>query len=68
VLAEKNDPDLRHIPSPSHLLRFRAGRAAELQGHANCYVKPIDLHRFLEVVQAVESFWLQIVRLPSRDR
>jgi len=35
--------------------------------HANCYVtKPIDLDQFIEVVKAVEDFWLTIVTLPSR--
>ncbi|HUP43351.1 MAG TPA: response regulator, partial [Thermoanaerobaculia bacterium] len=32
---------------------------------ANAYVtKPVDLDRFLEVVRSIESFWLEIVRLP----
>ena len=34
--------------------------------HANAYiVKPIDLDRFIEVVQAIESFWFTIVKLPQ---
>jgi CheY-like chemotaxis protein len=34
---------------------------------ANCYVtKPVDLHQFNRIVQAVEEFWLTVVRLPSR--
>ncbi len=33
--------------------------------HANCFVtKPVDLSKFLEVVKAVENFWLTIVQLP----
>jgi chemotaxis family two-component system response regulator Rcp1 len=33
--------------------------------HANCYVtKPVDLGQFLEVVKAIDSFWLTIVKLP----
>jgi chemotaxis family two-component system response regulator Rcp1 len=33
--------------------------------HANAYVvKPMSLDQFVEVVQAVEEFWLSIVRLP----
>jgi hypothetical protein len=27
--------------------------------------KPVDLERFLEVVRSIESFWLEIVRLPG---
>jgi DNA-binding response OmpR family regulator len=32
---------------------------------ANCYLtKPVDLQQFLNVVRAMEEFWLGIVRLP----
>jgi two-component system, chemotaxis family, response regulator Rcp1 len=32
---------------------------------ANCYVtKPVDLHQFNRIVQAIEQFWLTVVRLP----
>lgn len=35
--------------------------------HANCYItKPMDLDRFIEVVQQIEGFWLSIVSLPER--
>lgn len=33
--------------------------------HANAYVtKPVDLEQFLKVVQTIEQFWLEIVKLP----
>ena len=33
---------------------------------ANCFIlKPVDLSKFVEVVQAIEYFWLKIVKLPS---
>ena len=33
--------------------------------HANCYItKPIDFGGFVEVVRAVERFWLSVVTLP----
>jgi two-component system, chemotaxis family, response regulator Rcp1 len=33
--------------------------------HANCYiVKPVDFECLMEVVAAIESFWLAIVKLP----
>lgn len=36
---------------------------------ANCYItKPVDLPKFMEVVQAIEHFWVKIVRLPPKDR
>ena len=35
--------------------------------HANCYiVKPIDAMKFMEVVQKVENFWVDIVYLPAQ--
>lgn len=34
--------------------------------HANCYItKPIDLDQFIKVLQAIEDFWLTIVKLPA---
>jgi CheY-like chemotaxis protein len=36
--------------------------------NANCYVaKPLDLDQFVKVVNAIESFWLTIVKLPRTD-
>ena len=69
VLAEiKADPALRSIPVVV-LTTSQADedvvRAYDL--HVNCYItKPIDLLQFLKVVQAMEDFWLTIVRLPKR--
>jgi two-component system, chemotaxis family, response regulator Rcp1 len=35
--------------------------------HANCYItKPADLEQFLRVARSIESFWLTLVKLPSR--
>lgn len=37
--------------------------------HANCYiVKPVNAHKFMEVVQHVENFWVDIVCLPSQPK
>jgi two-component system, chemotaxis family, response regulator Rcp1 len=34
--------------------------------HANCYLtKPTDLDQFLDIVQAVEEYWLNYVALPA---
>lgn len=36
--------------------------------HANCYItKPLDLSRFIEVVESIKGFWLSIVKLPSGE-
>lgn len=33
--------------------------------HANCYItKPVDFTQFLEVIEAIEGFWLSVVKLP----
>lgn len=68
VLAEiKEDPDLKRIP----VVVLTVSQAEEdilrtYNLHANCYInKPLDLDRFLEVVQQIESFWLTIVKLPN---
>ena len=67
VLAEvKSDEDLKRIP----VVILTTSRAEEdilktYNLHANCYItKPIDLHQFIKVVQAVEDFWFTIVKLP----
>jgi CheY-like chemotaxis protein len=67
VLAEvKADPDLKRIP----VVILTTSKAEEdilktYNLHANCFItKPIDLHQFIKVVQAIEDFWLTIVKLP----
>jgi len=67
VLAEiKADDELRNIPvvvvTGSHA---PADVVQAYRQHANAYVtKPIDTKEFLEAVNSIEQFWLQIVRLP----
>jgi two-component system, chemotaxis family, response regulator Rcp1 len=69
VLAEiKADERLRFIP----VVILTTSRADEdvlksYDLHANCYVtKPVDLDDFMKVIQAIDDFWLTIVRLPHR--
>lgn len=67
VLSEiKADEDLRSIPVvilTTSEAEQDIRRTYDL--HANCYItKPVDLTEFIEVVQYIESFWLNIVRLP----
>lgn len=69
VLAEmKTDPTLRSIPVA--VLTTSDAEADVLESYdlgANCFLtKPVDLDQFLKVVQAVEEFWLGMVRLPSQ--
>ena len=70
VLAEvKADPDLKRIP----VVILTTSRAEEdilktYNLHANCFItKPIDLHQFIKVVQAIENFWFTIVKLPPKE-
>ncbi|MGZ3236506.1 MAG: response regulator [Burkholderiaceae bacterium] len=36
--------------------------------YANCYItKPVDLEKFLGIVQTIEHFWLKIVTLANPD-
>jgi CheY-like chemotaxis protein len=69
VLAEiKADPTLRSIPVVV-LTTSQAEQDVQrsYQLHANCYIsKPVGLENFIRVIQSIEGFWLQTVRLPGR--
>ena len=67
VLAEiKADDDLRRIPVV--VLTISKAEEDVLKTYnllANCYItKPVDLHKFLAVIKAIEDFWLTVVTLP----
>ncbi len=69
VLGEiKRDPDLKRIPvvvltTSDNEQDIR--RAYDL--HVNAYVrKPVDLDQFIKIVEAVEDFWLSVVKLPPK--
>lgn len=69
VLAEiKIDERLRYIPvvvlttsdAEQDILRT-------YHLYANCYItKPVDLEKFIKVVESIENFWLTIVKLPPK--
>lgn len=69
VLAElKASPELRAIPVVV-LTTSKADRDVQraYDLHANCCIaKPVDFGRFLEVVRAIEHFWLTVASLPPR--
>lgn len=62
----KNDDHLRHIPVvvlTTSQAEEDVARSYDL--HANCYVtKPVDLQKFIQVVQSIDQFWLTVVTLP----
>ncbi len=66
-LKQSADPELRRIPvvvlTTSVLER---DVLAAYEQHANAYIaKPIDLDQFASVVNAIEAFWLTVVKLPE---
>lgn len=68
VLKEiKADDTLKRIP----VVVLTTSRAEEdiLKAYdlnANCYItKPVDLDQFTQVMQAIEVFWLTVVKLPK---
>ena len=68
VLADvKADEDLRRIPVVILTISDAEEDVIKTYNlHANCYIrKPIDLDQFVAVVNAIEDFWLTIVKLPT---
>lgn len=70
VLAEiKTDPHTHHIPVV--VLTTSDDEEDVLRSynlHANAYlVKPIDVMRFIKMIQSLEYFWLSFVRLPPKS-
>ena len=70
VLAEiKTDEKLRSIPVV--VLTTSDAETDIVKSydlHANCYIKkPLDLERFIDVVNVIENFWLSIVELPPKE-
>ncbi len=68
VLAEiKADERLKAIPVV--VLTTSQAERDVLRAYAlnaNCYItKPVDFKQFLEVIKAIEDFWLTVVKLPA---
>ncbi|MGZ5303648.1 MAG: response regulator [Bacteroidia bacterium] len=68
VLVEiKSNDKLKTIP----VIIFSSSEAEKdiqksYELHANCYVvKPFDFNEFSKVIQAIQSFWLNVVKLPE---
>lgn len=69
VLADiKADPDLKRIPVV--VLTTSEDQKDILKAydlHVNAYItKPVDLDQFIKIVEAVENFWLSVVKLPPK--
>ena len=71
VLAHlKSNPEFKSIP----VIVLTSSEAEEdvqtaYENHANCYiVKPVSLDDFLPIINAIEKFWLESVRLPALEK
>jgi chemotaxis family two-component system response regulator Rcp1 len=67
VLDEiKNDEHLKHIPVVILTTsQVEQDILASYRMRANAFVtKPVEFEQFLKVVQSIEQFWLEIVKLP----
>lgn len=69
VLQEmKSDPHLKSIPVV--ILTTSTAEADILRAYnlgTNCYItKPVGLSEFMKVVDSIEEFWFQVVKLPTR--
>lgn len=69
VLEEvKSDDKLKNIP----VVVLTTSKAEEdilrsYNLHANAYItKPVDFDQFIKAVKSIESFWLEIVKLPTK--
>jgi two-component system, chemotaxis family, response regulator Rcp1 len=66
----KGDERLKAIP----VVIMTTSRSEEdvlrsYKNHANCYIcKPLNLDKFIDVVRAIEDFWITIVKLPYVPR
>jgi len=62
----KSDTDFNHIPIIILSSSEAAGDIQESYNlHANCFVsKPVSLNDFIKVIQMIETFWIDIVKLP----
>lgn len=69
VLKEmKDNPELRRIPVvvlSSSKAEQDIVKTYDLQA-SSYIVKPIDLEKFREVIEAIENFWFNVVLLPSK--
>jgi len=69
VLEEiKSDPELKRIPVV--VLTTSENEKDIMKAYdlnVNAYItKPIDLDQFIKIVEAVEGFWLSVVKLPPK--
>ena len=66
LAAIKQSEDLRQIPVV--ILTVSEDEADVLRSydlHANCYItKPVDFRKFIAAMEILQTFWLNLVKLP----
>ncbi|MFT5131010.1 MAG: chemotaxis family two-component system response regulator Rcp1 [Rhodothermales bacterium] len=67
LAAIKQDDNFRRIPV---IVLTTSDAESDIRAsynlHANCFItKPVDLDDFLEVVRAIQSFWLGVAKIPT---
>lgn len=62
----KNDPFLRRIPVVVLTIsKSEEDIISSYNLHANCFIsKPVDLDQFSGILQAINDYWFDMVRLP----
>ncbi|MBI1334218.1 MAG: response regulator [Armatimonadetes bacterium] len=65
----KADPDLLSIPI---IVMTTSDDERDIMNsyklHVNCYItKPVQVRDFLEVIKAIDYFWIGVVSLPGND-
>ena len=65
----KENKDLKHIPV---IMLTTSSSKRDIDkaydNHVNCYItKPVEINDFINVVTAIEKFWISIVELPAKN-
>jgi two-component system response regulator len=65
----KSDPELTHLPVIMLTNSImRADVESAYRSFVNCYiVKPVDRRQFLDAIRNLKRFWVDLVRLPTKD-
>jgi CheY-like chemotaxis protein len=63
----KSDDQFKHIPVVVLTTSENEDDIlSSYQLHANCYItKPVDLNRFIAIINTINEFWFTVVRLPT---
>lgn len=65
----KSSDKFRHIPVVMLTTSLSDKDVVDCyRNYASCYIpKPVDLNKFMDVVQSIENFWTSLVKFPGRN-